>query len=249
VLDRLRDRESSNRFLGLDQLRWVTEELLPLCQALRAHHADPIATGCADQAWRWLSPRIDMWVGHAHAKQRRANLAELAMPLARVLEAASVGLGATIAGALRDQGDSVVELLVPALRAHQSPSAPALVTIAQECRSRLTRIVDRPARAEDNWSIGWAGCGCDLCHRLAGFLRARAERTREWPLATPGRQHVHQQIDAADLPVRHNTRRQGRPYTLVLAKTDDLFRREDDVRRQAEFDLAWLTASAWGEAR
>jgi hypothetical protein len=44
--------------------------------------------------------------------------------------------------------------------------------------------------------------------------------------------------------VRHQTRRQGRPYTLVLAKTDELFSREKDRRRKAAADLAWLRA-AW----
>ena len=31
---------------------------------------------------------------------------------------------------------------------------------------------------------------------------------------------------------------------------DDLFRRENNVRQQAQIDLAWLTSAfAWGEAR
>jgi hypothetical protein len=51
-------------------------------------------------------------------------------------------------------------------------------------------------------------------------------------------------IDSAALPVRHQTRRQGRPYTLVLTKTDELFTREKDARHKAVTGLAWLT-SAW----
>jgi hypothetical protein len=38
-------------------------------------------------------------------------------------------------------------------------------------------------------------------------------------------------------------RRRGSPYTLVLTKTDELFTREEEARRQDEADLAWLTAS------
>ncbi|MET8328350.1 hypothetical protein [Streptomyces sp. NPDC005181] len=34
--------------------------------------------------------------------------------------------------------------------------------------------------------------------------------------------------------------RQGRPYTLVLTKTQELFTREHTVRSQATADLAWL---------
>ena len=243
LLDLLGSWDSSNRFAGLDRLTWLTESLLPLCQKLREHDANPIAAGCTDRVWRWLWSRIEMWIGQDHPERRRTNLAELGEPLARVLEAASDELGTAIAEVLRASGDNVVELLVPVLRAHRPPPTPALVAIAHECRSRLTRLVDRPARAEGDWSITWTGCGCDVCDRLAEFLSAHSERTDEWPLAKPGRQHVHQQIDAADLPVRHTTRRQGRPYTLLLAKTEDLFHREDEVRRQARTDLAWLTSA------
>lgn len=38
------------------------------------------------------------------------------------------------------------------------------------------------------------------------------------------------------------TRRQGRPYTLVLTKTDALFTDERDARATAAADLNWLAA-------
>lgn len=245
VVDLIGSWESANRFAGRDRLIWITEAVPGLCRALREHDAQPIAAGCADQVWRRLSDEIEVCLDHDHPGDRRADLAELGTPLARLLEAAPDELGATIAETLRASGDSVVELLVPVLRGHRPPPPPALVAIAEDCRSRLTRLIDRPARTEGDWSIAWTGCGCDACDHLAQFLTARSEHTQEWPLAKRGRQHVHRQIDAADLPVRHTTRRQGRPYTLVLAKTEDLFRREDETRRQARTDLAWLT-SAFG---
>jgi hypothetical protein len=65
-------------------------------------------------------------------------------------------------------------------------------------------------------------------------------------LGAAGRRHVHTQIDSAELPVRQKTRRRGRPYTLVLTKTDELFTREKDARHKAVTGLAWLT-SAWGD--
>jgi len=40
------------------------------------------------------------------------------------------------------------------------------------------------------------------------------------------------------------TRRQGRPYTLVLKKTDELFAGEQEVRTRDEKDLEWL-AEQW----
>ena len=54
---------------------------------------------------------------------------------------------------------------------------------------------------------------------------------------------MHTQVDSAGLPVRHQTRRQGRPYTLVLTKTDELFTRASDARRRAVTDLAWLMST------
>ena len=67
-----------------------------------------------------------------------------------------------------------------------------------------------------------------------------ARRTFEWPLAEQRRRHVHGRIDQGELPVHHQTRRSGRPYTLVLSKTDALFAREREARRRDQTDLAWL---------
>jgi hypothetical protein len=74
------------------------------------------------------------------------------------------------------------------------------------------------------------------------LLENKSRRTLEWPLAQQGRRHVHSRIDAAELPVTHQTRRQGRPYTLVLNKTEALFAREQEARSTDETDLEWLEA-------
>jgi hypothetical protein len=63
-------------------------------------------------------------------------------------------------------------------------------------------------------------------------------------LAKERRQHIHGRIDAAELPVTHVTRRQGRPFTLVLTKTDDLVAGERKERERDEADLKWL-ANTW----
>ena len=110
-------------------------------------------------------------------------------------------------------------------------------------RSWLGAIIARPPRDEDDWSIAWTGCGCNLCETLGPFLGSRSRLVFEWPLAKDGRRHVHTQVDTAGLPVRHQTRRQGRPYTLVLTKTDELFTRASDARHQAASDLAWLKSA------
>ena len=131
---------------------------------------------------------------------------------------------------------------MPALRLAGARRAAGLDTVARDCAERLGAIVARPLRDEDDWSIAWTGCGCDLCDTFGAFLASSSRRTLCWPLAADGRRHVHSKIDMAGLPVRHQTRRQGRPYTLELTKTDELFTRDMRARHTAMTDLAWLTA-------
>ena len=70
----------------------------------------------------------------------------------------------------------------------------------------------------------------------------RGERTLEWPLAEARRKHVKGQIGAAELPVKHETWKFGSPHTLVLTKTDELFRHEAKARKDATASLEWLAA-------
>ena len=116
--------------------------------------------------------------------------------------------------------------------------------LAADCAARLRTRLARPQRASGDWSIELpaGGCTCDLCDTLRVFLEDKSRRTFEWPLAQQGRQHVHSRIDAAELPVTHVTRRQGRPYTLVLTKAETLFAREREARITDETDLEWLAA-------
>ena len=134
-----------------------------------------------------------------------------------------------IVGLLTGDNDDLLSCLLPALRsaaaldpgrAMSQPSTLSPGTAA----SRLAVRLARPARAADEWSLTPpSGCSCELCATLATFLRDPARRAYDWSLAEAGRKHVHHAIDAAELPVRDQTRRQGRPYTLVLTKTDELF--------------------------
>jgi len=133
---------------------------------------------------------------------------------------------------------------MPALRLAGAQRSAGLDAIARDCAERLGAILARPLRHKDDWSINWTGCGCGHCDTLGTFLNSRSERTFAWPLAAEGRRHVHTQIDWAALPVRHQTRRQGRPYTLMLTKTDELFTRATNERHEAVTDLAWLTSGA-----
>jgi hypothetical protein len=116
--------------------------------------------------------------------------------------------------------------------------------MSADCAARLRTRLARPQRASGDWSIELpaGSCTCELCDTLRVFLEDKSRRTSEWPLAQQGRQHIHSRIDAAELPVTHVTRRQGRPYTLVLNKTDALFAREHEARIRDETDLEWLAA-------
>jgi predicted 2-oxoglutarate/Fe(II)-dependent dioxygenase YbiX len=238
-----------------DRLGWI-QSLPPLCEALRdtGEPGAAAARRLLAASWRWLSDEIRLWVSSSPARRREERLDLLSKPLARLLEATTVigetALRDAILAALREHGDNVLACLIPALRAFTALSqgkqrASGLDMLARDCAERLGEIIARPLRDEDDWSIPWLpGCDCDLCGTLREFLTSRSRRSFEWPLAKDKRRHIHTRIDTAELPVRHETRRQGRPYTLVLAKTRELFERERRARHRAVTDLAWLTENS-----
>ena len=232
---------------GTNLSGWVDNPLPELCWTLRTTGRPEVARLLAAGAWRRMSGQLRLWTITPRSEVRQPQLEMLSSPLVRLLEAADDKLRDEIAGALREYGDNVLECLMPALRLADARRAAGLDTVARNCAERLGGIIARPLRDEDDWSIDWTGCGCGLCDTLGAFLDSRSRRIFPWPLATDGRRHVHTQIDSAGLPVRHQTRRQGRPYTLVLTKTDELFGRATNARHKAMTDLAWLT-STWDDA-
>ncbi|MGH9071523.1 MAG: hypothetical protein ACRDX8_10260 [Acidimicrobiales bacterium] len=118
--------------------------------------------------------------------------------------------------------------------------------LVTRCSRALRARLAKPPRSDSDWSITLPrSCSCKLCAELAEFLGDPAKHSMEWPLAKPGRSHIHSRIDASELPVSHQTRRAGRPYTLVLVKTEALFDRERSERGAEETSLAWLQEN-WG---
>ncbi|HUY50396.1 MAG TPA: 2OG-Fe(II) oxygenase [Streptosporangiaceae bacterium] len=238
-----------------DRLGWI-QSLPLLCDALidTGEPGAAAARRLLAASWRWLSDEIRLWVSYSPARHREERLDLLSRPLARLLEAAAVigetALRDAILTALREHSDNVLACLIPALRASTALSqdrqrASGLDILARDCAERLGEIIGRPPRAEDDWSIPWPpGCDCDLCGTLREFLTSRSRRSFEWPLAKEKRRHVHTRIDTAELPVRHETRRRGSPYTLVLTKTQELFERERGARHRAVTDLTWLTENS-----
>lgn len=227
-----------------------TEGLPQLCAALSSARGPVVAELLSTGAWAQVDDGLRLWAETGPAEIRRAQLERLSLPLLRVLEAADAKLHGRIVAALRSCPDTVLVCLLPMLRhaaqeqtEGESRSA-VLGAVARECGDRLGALARRAPRAAGDWSVAWTGCGCELCGTLGAFLGSRSRRTLEWPLAKDGRRHMPSRIDTAELPVGHQTRRQGRPYTLVLTKTEELFSRERATRRQAGADLTWL-ASTW----
>jgi hypothetical protein len=243
---------------GQERRRWVADRLPGLCAGL--HATDGAGAVAAqrllDLAWEWTGKDIGTRLASSPPSRRDKEVADLGKPLASVLLAAAAvgaaGTRDTVCGYVRQQGDEVTVLEMSALRAAAEPPRGSehgdagFGELAADGAARLRVRLARPRRASGDWSVPLpaGGCACGLCGTLRAFLEDRSRRTFEWPLAKDGRHHVHSRIDAAELPVTHVTRRQGRPYTLVLNKTDALFVREQEARDRDRADLEWLAESA-----
>jgi hypothetical protein len=241
---------------GPERPRWIAEQLPGLCARLHAAGSARAATAqrMVDLAWKWLSGDIGAGLASSSPSRREERLGDLGAPLASLLAAATAAgprrTRDAVTEYVRSQGDAVTALEMPALRAAAGASQDGIRggagfgDLAADCAARLRARLARPQRADGDWSIELPtdSCGCELCGTLRAFLENKGQRAFEWPLAQQRRQHVHARIDAAELPVTHVTRRQGRPYTLVLNKTGALFTGEQEARARDEADLEWLVA-------
>jgi hypothetical protein len=230
---------------------WL-ESLPTVCEGLRATpEADgPVGRLLTAAAWPPLRESAGVTLRSPTPSHRDEALGELGPAVAGLLVSTAIvgaaDLRAQMLAFLCQDNDEMVVCALSALRAahearRQAHPESGLDVIAQHCAARLEARLARPVRAAGDWSIGLPdGCRCELCQTLGTFLGDSARRTFEWPLAEQRRRHVHDRIDQGELPVRHQTRRSGRPYTLVLSKTDALFTREREAGRRDQTDLAWL---------
>ncbi|MHB8294887.1 MAG: 2OG-Fe(II) oxygenase [Acidimicrobiales bacterium] len=124
----------------------------------------------------------------------------------------------------------------------------ALVTVG-DAGTTAARLVLQEAWRWLRETIGQRASITAPSRALGRFLADADRRSFDWPLAEQGRRHVHGRLDGAELPVRHQTRRAGRPYTLVLTKTEALFETERRARAADEANLAWLEENWDGAGR
>lgn len=240
---------------GSDRPAWVAS-LVGLYEALQARGAPGTAVGrlLVDRSWDWLRHELDRRREIPAPSHRDQALAELSRPIVAVLHSTATtddaDLSDQVTGFLcHDHDDLLLGCLLRALRAAGTLSpatraAAGLDAVAHHCARQLEARLAHPARADDDWSIDLPGeCQCPLCQTLEQFLADPDQRTIEWPLAKDGRRHVHTRIDSTELPVLHQTRRTGRPYTLVLTKTEEIFQRNRRARQRDQADLTWLRQS------
>lgn len=239
-----------------DTLEWL-QTLPELCRALRGEDGDT-GRGSArlllQDRWTWLRERFETAL-QLPPRQRDMSLEELSGPTLGLLEGTGVVDAEAVRGEVleylcKDGESDLLSCAVQILRlAGPSTDVPDLDVLERHCVERLESNLALPARDADDWSIPLPpGCECELCSRLAEFLAARTQQRFEWPIAKEKRKHVHRRIDAHELPVRHETRRSGSPYTLVLTKTRELFARQERQREEWRAGLAWLTGES-GQGR
>ncbi len=232
------------------QLAWMAQELPALAQA-SCTNADAVAliTHLVQQSWDWLRRDIAQVQAYHGGSARVSALIETSAAWLGVIRASQI----TGCPALTEQ-------IVAMLRSNEMPLKVSLqvlhialkikditglhlVALYSHCVQTLETYLAKPKRATTDWSIApppESGRLDDLAASLQAFLASSQQKCLEWPLAQARRQLIHQFIDRHELPIRHETRRTGRPYTLVLEKTSALFEREATDRQQWKKDLAWL---------
>lgn len=235
------------------QADWVATWLPGICADLHANGCGETARRLLELSWDRIRQDTSTGLAMSSPSYRDRRLAELGKPVAALLTAATATGAASITDGISGfltsvDGDPVTVLQLATLRAALSadpaPGQDGLGELAADCSARLRGRLDRPRRDASDWSIilPAGGCACELCGTLRDFLAAADQRTLQWPLAEQGRRHVHSRIDGAELPVTHETRREGRPYTLVLTKTSALHAGEQAARDRDETDLAWIAS-------
>ncbi len=236
-----------------ERTAWV-ETLPDLCTSLGddQHVSEDlkadVTRALVNRLWDWLGAAISHAASIATPSQRQATLHDLAAPLLAVLRSTVIAddpeLREAILATVCDSAVQLSQMLLEVVDASTRLPPDQLdelgvTRLARHCVRTLQDELDRPERRGGDWSITEfeAGDCCDDCVHLVAFLINAAQQQLVWPLAKPRRQHIHQRIDQAELPVTHRTKREGSPHKLVLTKTSDLFTRDAERRSTTQ---GWL---------
>jgi len=107
------------------------------------------------------------------------------------------------------------------LQKNVQSSCPPLSRWLKAVLSELEARAARPPKKPSDWRRKYAtGCKCEDCQKLSRFLKDPNTETLRFPLATDRRRHLHAIIEGNMLDTTHVTERRGRPYVLVLRKTE-----------------------------
>ena len=246
VLSALPIRQDDAHREWLAMLPRICEELSSAGEAGWA-----LARWLAVRQWEWIEGELREADKNPSPSKASAGLTVLVSPLLAVLQSAVIIGAFDVQESIVQQLATVrterrVDFLTTLLRAtprHDADVRLALLPVHELCSESLATWLSAPPREPGDWSIPTPlGCRCERCTKLHAFLAARERRVFEWPLAKQHRAHVHQTIERNELPLAHQTRRTGSPYTLVLTKREALFERDAAQRKRWLKDLEWLHA-------
>jgi hypothetical protein len=236
-------------------IKWLESTLVPVCRALSGRSmGEASARAILAAQWPWVQERLANVLKDTPAKARKAALEEFGRPLVALIKAAQIVQEKAIHRQILDfiavADADLLPLQVAALRAgsggkHNEVRTLGLAPVHARAMRTLTRQLELPERAADDWSIVTSlRCSCERCKVFKRYLASKSQVNLEWPLAAGDRQHIEHIIRIGDIPVSHALLQRGRPYTLVLQKTPELLKRADAERRSREQDVAWLKGIA-----
>jgi hypothetical protein len=252
----LREWEKNDDGTYEKQLDWIAR-VLPAVAGARGKTAikeKAFANALAQQAWDSLNQYLDQATTSKGIRTRGTQLAAAGSAFLGVIQVShAADNSALIHKIIRILCSNGLPVRLPlaVLLEAQRDASPAirssLAPVHAHCAGVIDRCLDVPVRAQGDWSISLPlhyGLLGNLADPLRRFLVSSDQKRLEWPLAEQARQLVQRFIDQHELPLTHTTRRSGRPYTLVLEKTEALFTHASAERAQWEKDRAWLIRTA-----
>lgn len=233
--------------------QWLATTLAPLCRALCSVDlgAAP-AHAILEAQVAWMRKHLTDLQGGLQTRALKSALTELGQALVALIEGAVItqdkAIHRQILSLIAGDADPL-PLQLAVLRAgsarRDGGQALGLARMHARALRMLTQQADVPEKAPDDWStVQPLRCACERCKVLKRFLASKSQVALEWPLPENGRSHIGFVIKLEGLPVGHSLVKKGRPYSLRLQKTAELFKQAKAQRRSLEQDLTWLKAVA-----